>query len=181
MGRSPDEIRDELRVLRSQGGDAEAFEELVARWQPRLWRHALSLTGEREAARDALQEAWMAIVRGLPRLDDPARFPGWAHRIVRNKSADLVRRRGRRRRLAEAVGSAPAPQAPGPDRLAGVREAWRRLPPERRALLALRYADGLGPAEIGELLAIPEGTAKSRLHHAREALRRALEGGDADE
>ncbi len=62
--RTPREIADELLVLACQDGDARAFERLVARWQKPLWRHARRVTGRDDLAWDALQEAWIAIVRG---------------------------------------------------------------------------------------------------------------------
>ena len=72
-------ITNELLVLRCQEGDVAAFEQLVERWQERLWRHAWRLTGDENAAWDALQEAWIGISRGLRRLAEPAAFPGWAY------------------------------------------------------------------------------------------------------
>ena len=73
-----DPAYDELLVLRSQDGDRGALDELVNRWQGRFFRHACRLTANPDSARDAVQEAWIAIVRGLRRLDDPARFGPWA-------------------------------------------------------------------------------------------------------
>jgi len=86
VGRS-DRVLDELLVLRCQDGEANAFEELVGHWQRKLLRHALHLTGDADGANDVVQEAWFAIVRGIGRIDDPARFPAWAYRIVTHKAA----------------------------------------------------------------------------------------------
>ena len=71
--RSPDDVHDEWLVLRCQSGDAEALAELVARWQPRLVRHAARLTGRKDAANDVVQVTWMAIIRGPLPVD---RFKG---------------------------------------------------------------------------------------------------------
>jgi len=176
MLRGQDQIFDELLVVFAQGGDAEALEELVRRWSPRLARHA-ALMSSRAAAPDVVQESLLAIARGIRRLDDPARFGAWAQRIVSNKCADWVRRERRERatkdgREVESVGQQPAA---GNDDALAVRTALRALPPERRALLALRYSDGLTDGAISEALGIPIGTVKSRLHAAREELRLALE------
>ena len=112
MTRTHEDIQDELLVLQCQEGDGDALKALIARWQPRLARLAWRLTGESEAARDVVQDAWLAIVRGLKRLDDPARFRWWAYRIVTNKCADWIRRRSVRRiaaqELRDVAASTPA-------------------------------------------------------------------------
>ena len=177
MTRSVDDIHDELLVLRCQDGDSQALEELVARWQQRLWRHALHLTGKRDAAWDVLQEVWMAIVRGIRSLDDPARFRPWAYRLVINKSADWVRRQQRQRKLADdASGDLEewSPPAAG-DHVERLRRALSRLPDDCRAILSLRYFEDAQVGEIARILEVPEGTVKSRLHHARNQLKKALE------
>ena len=99
MRRTIESIQDELLVLRCQDGEVKAFEQLIARWAPRLLRHAMRLTGEGEAAREVAQDAWMAIVKGIRRLNDPAGFRAWAYRIVSHKCADWVRSRTRQRGL----------------------------------------------------------------------------------
>ncbi len=120
----------------------------------------------------------MAILRQIRKLSDPAWFPTWAYRIVRNKCADYVRRASRQGHLADALAERqlanddPPQEAPGH----AVAEALRRLPPDRQELLALRYAQDLNIIEIAVVLGIPAGTVKSRLHHAREQLRKILKG-----
>jgi RNA polymerase sigma-70 factor (ECF subfamily) len=75
MKKKPQQIYDELLVLRSQAADKEAFDELVKRWQERLWRYAYRLTGSEQAAWDMVQETWVTIVKGLSKLNDAATFP----------------------------------------------------------------------------------------------------------
>lgn len=175
-------INDELLVLRCQEGDSAAFAALVDRWQPRLWRHAWRLTGEENAAWDVLQEAWIAVSRGLRRLEDPAAFPAWAYRIVSRKCHDWIRREQRRRRAVGTYAQEMRPQEEQPpaddSRADDLRQALRRLPGQDRAILALRYEEEFSTAEIGEILRIPPGTVKSRLHYARERLRKYLEEND---
>lgn len=177
MSRTHQDIQDELLVLQCQDGDREALETLVVRWQPRLaWR----LTAEREAAREIVQDSWLAIVRGLRRLDDPARFRTWAYRIVTNKCADWTRRRVAQRGVAKDLRDAAASDnrssathsADEGDRIRG---ALVRLPDEQRAILSLHYLDGMGVREIARVLGVPEGTVKSRMYHARNGLKQALE------
>ncbi|MHC4217223.1 MAG: RNA polymerase sigma factor [Planctomycetota bacterium] len=182
MARSREDILDEWLVFRIQEGDTEALRELVSRWNPKLWRHARRLIGETDAAADALQDAWLAIVRGLPRLRDPAVFRSWAYRIVSRRCADWIRRRQRDRAMNQGAPADPA-EAPAPagtpasasDDIAAVRQAIRELPADHRLVLSLHYLEGLSVREIACALDIPAGTVKSRLHHARNILRETLE------
>ncbi len=170
---------DELLVLRCQEGDAAAFDALVGRWQERLWRHAWRLTGRPDAAWDAIQEAWITVSRDIRGLKDAAAFPAWAYRITSNRCHDWIRKERRRRRADEAY----AEQA---DRVEnetrGAHQRWRdleealaQLAGSDRAILSLRYEEDFTVAEIAEILQIPQGTVKSRLHYARERLRQYLE------
>ena len=93
--RTAEDIHDELLVMGCQDGDGQSLIALVNRWQPRLLCHAMRLTREHEAAMDVVQDAWVAIVRGIRRLDDPACFAPWVYRIVTNKCADWTRQRQR--------------------------------------------------------------------------------------
>ncbi|MHC5065267.1 MAG: RNA polymerase sigma factor [Planctomycetota bacterium] len=170
-------VLDELLVLQCQAGDGSALDELVQRWQPRLERHALRHCSDQEAARDICQEAWLAIVRGIRRLSDPALFRAWAYRIVANKSADWLRRRQREGHRTVAEEPASSPRADAEDSQALLQAALKSLPADRRGILELRYLEELSTAEIAHVLDIPEGTVKSRLHHARNHLREVLERG----
>ncbi|MCB1037182.1 MAG: sigma-70 family RNA polymerase sigma factor [Acidobacteria bacterium] len=175
------EILDEYLVLRGQGGDREAMRSLVDLLHPRLVAHAWNLTGDRNAADDVVQEAWLAIVRGLRRLRDPARFRSWALKIVTFKCRDWIRRAQSGRRLEEGLArdaelqsqSVDGPQTDGS--VARLRQAIAILPPEQKALLSMFYLEEMTVREVADVLAIPAGTVKSRLFHAREKLRRLLE------
>ncbi len=177
MKRTQAQIYDELLVLQAQGGDESAFAQLVSRHQRRLLGHAYQLTGRDEAAKDVVQDTWLAVIRGLSRLDDPARFAAFAHRILVRRCADWTRRTQRQRNLTGALereGTASA--TTGSDDLAfPLRAQLDRLPSDRRTILALHYLQDIPLSDIAELLRIPLGTVKSRLHHARQQLKRALE------
>ena len=172
-----DDVLDEYLVVQSQLGDAVAFRRLVRRWQGRVLRRAEYLVRDRDAAQDVAQESWMAVIRGLRSLRDPARFPAWTLQIVAHKSRDWVRReeartRAMRRAVAEPEPSASAPAACLVER---VRAGLAALDPARRSVLRWFYLEGMSVAEIADVLDIPPGTVKSRLFHAREALRGRLE------
>lgn len=177
---SPDEALDHWLVARAQSGDEGAMERLYARWAERLQRHALRLTRDADGASDASQEAWLAIVRGVDRLDDPACFRRWAYQIVGRKCVDWVRRRQHRRATTETLLEDPPAGAKATDddeaeRQDSLRQTLRRLPNRDRVILALHYDDALPLAEIAESLGVPLGTVKSRLYHARQRLKQALQ------
>jgi len=176
MNQPTQRIADEWLVLQSQGGDAGAFAQLVSRWQERLWRHARRLVRDESAAWDVLQEAWLSMLKGLRHLDDPAAFAPWAYRVVTLRCVDHVRRRQRQRRV-EQVLPAPDPTPPVEEDgdVEALRKALSELGVEQRALLSLHYREGLRLERIAEILGVPVGTVKSRLHHARAALKKKIE------
>lgn len=183
MRRDAARALDEYLVLSARAGDRRAADRLARRWLPKLLRHARRLLGEAEAARDVAQEAWLDIVQGLARLDDPAAFPAWAFRIVTRRAADWIRHARRRRRLDAAAAAEPREtSAPARDESpdhaslrAALARAMAALPPEQRAAVALFYLEELSVGEIAAALSIPPGTVKTRLMHARRKLRDALE------
>jgi RNA polymerase sigma-70 factor (ECF subfamily) len=172
-------LTNELLVIRCQEGDVGAFEQLVERWQERLWRHAWRLTGDEDAAWDAMQEAWIGIGRGLQRLAEPAAFPAWAYRIVSHKCRDWLRRQRRQRQLVELYCEEVQESCePAEEQYASLKEAMAQLSGPDRAILSLRYEDSFNTVEIAAILEVPEGTVKSRLFHARKRLKNFLENSD---
>jgi RNA polymerase sigma-70 factor (ECF subfamily) len=179
MRKSRSQIYDELLVIKSRQGDREAFNELVGRWQKRLWYYAYRVTGSESAAWDIVQETWYGIIKGLRRLDDVSVFPQWAFRIVNNKCADWHRGRRRQSRLDDELtkkrqNESDEKQNAG-EKTESLRAAVERLTPERRALLELRYHEGFDIGQIAKILAVPEGTVKSRLSRTLEQLRQIIE------
>ena len=180
--RTPEDIHDEWVVLRCQEGDAAALGELVERWQPRLLRHALRLTGTADGAADVVQAAWLAIIRGLGKLNDAACFRRWAYRIVGFKAADWIRGRQRDRALAGTLaaeggdpGKTDDEAQNKQDDIAVLRAAMKQLSPEQKTILSMFYLEEMSLAEIAHVLAVPLGTVKSRLHYGRLALKEILE------
>ena len=184
MQRDSERVYDEYLVVAAQGGDRAAWERLVARWQPRLLRHAWRLTGQADRAADLVQDAWVDIWKGLRRLEDVVAFPAWAFRIVTRRCHrafdETDRERAGMRELAEV--STESDDAEGAEAiardidLARVRAAMAALPPAQRAALSLFHLEALSVAEIAIALDVPPGTVKTRLMHARRKLRAVLEG-----
>ena len=177
--RTAEDINDELLVMGCQDGDDESLIALVNRWQPRLLCHAMRLTREHEAAMDVVQDAWVAIVRGIRRLDDPACFAPWVYRIVTNKCADWTRQRQRQRanlvRLVVEPAAKEASAEDTQDDATALHEAIRQLPPDQQAILSFFYVEKLSIRSIAEALSLPVGTVKSRLHYARNNLKEVIE------
>ena len=168
-------IFDELLVLHIQSGDRRALERLAARWQPRLLRSARRLTGDDELAREAVQESWLGISRGIGRLRDPARFPGWAFAILRRRCAERVNARAAQRPRSDALSATnePVANARGEDR-AAIAQAFARLPGEQRVAATLFFVEQLKLDEIAMATGVPLGTVKSRIFAARRSLKAAL-------
>jgi RNA polymerase sigma factor (sigma-70 family) len=172
-----EKLFDAYLAAAAQSGDQKSFAALYARWNKRLIAHAWRLTGHHDAAREAAQDAWADIVRGLRSLHDTAAFPAWAYRIVSRRCASRVRAMQADRQLAAEIAATDASveTTDDADRLA---RAIATLPPDQRAAIALFYFDELSVAETAVALDVPVGTVKTRLLHARRKLRHILEGED---
>ena len=167
-------------VERAQRGDQEAFVDLVRLRGDRLFAIAHRILRDVDRAEDALQDALVIAWRDLPDLRDPDRFDAWTHRLLTNVCiAQATRERRRYTQLRALPLEGPA----APDDLLGVADrdqldrGFRRLKPDERAILVLHHYVGYAPSEIAELLGMPAGSVRSRLHHAHRAMRAAL---DAD-
>lgn len=181
MRSSADYALDAWLAASARAGGREAMRTLAERWHPLLSAHAWRLTGERELAADAVQEAWVEILRGLPALRDDHAFAAWAYRITTRRCARLIARRQSDRRLARAVLAEPREMSAADTHDEGdgarVKRAMADLPPDQRAAVALFHLQGLSVAETAIALDVPAGTVKTRLMHARRKLRDSLEGG----
>jgi RNA polymerase sigma-70 factor, ECF subfamily len=171
-------IRSLPDVQAALNGDAQAFDRLVLVHLPRTYRIALAILGSEPDAADAVQETWLAAWRRLPTLRDAERFNGWLDQILVNACRTNVRRRGRVREIRMPDGfDAVAPHAPT-DQVAerdALDRAFAGLTIDQRTILVLHHLERCPVAAIAAALAIPVGTAGSRLHAARAALERLLE------
>jgi RNA polymerase sigma-70 factor (ECF subfamily) len=174
---------DLLAVQRALRGDDTGFRELVERYTGLLFALSWRMLGDREDAADAVQEIFLRVYRALPRFRLGARFHTWLYTIALNWLRSRLRSR-RSRRAAEAR-LRPPESGPDPADVALDREAERlaasalaRLPARYREPFVLRHSQELSIREIAEVLGLPEGTVKVRLHRARRLLAAALEGGN---
>jgi RNA polymerase sigma factor (sigma-70 family) len=164
----------ELLVLRAQAGERAALDDLVGCWHGALRRQVQRHVADPELVRDAVQDAWCAIVRGLRRLDDPGAFAAWTLRVAAGCATDLLRRRGRiaRSEAAAAVEhAATAAATDGGSDGERIRRAVQALDRDHRVVVELFYLEGLSVFEVAGVLGLSPGTVKSRLFHARSRLR----------
>lgn len=167
------QVIDRLLVVRAQAGEESAFRMLFQRWNPKLLGFCLKLSGDQQAARDIAQETWAAVVKGLNRLEDPARFRAWFFRIAHNKAADDIRTRQKQRKSEDAVKEMTELKAQErrPDEGLNLKTLIEAMPREKRSLIILFYVEGLTIPELAEVFKVPAGTVKSRLFNAREELK----------
>jgi RNA polymerase sigma-70 factor (ECF subfamily) len=177
MPESDDRIYDRLLVVRCQAGDVGAFEELVSRYDRRLAYFVRTALGHGHDAEDVMQEVWLDVHRGLPRLADAGALAAWLYRVARDRASRHRRGRGRPAMPLpeDDIAAEPADEEFTAEDAAAVREALRVLPPEHREVLTLRFLEGMTYDEIARVVDRPLGTVRSRLYHAKRALRRALE------
>ena len=169
----PDPRTDEQLVAAANLGDAGAFETLYFRYRDWAASLALRFTGDREAAQDVVQEAFAYLFGKFPGFRLRARLTTVLYPAVRN-TALAMRRKKRPEAVGEElawvplVGASPA-GAPGDS--STLSAAIARLPPGQAEALLMRAVDDMSTTEIAIALGIPEGTVKSRIHHATAALR----------
>ena len=177
-------------VERAKKGDETAFEVLVTDNEKRIYNLCRRLTGNPEDAAELTQEAFLNAWRGLSRFQGESSFSTWLYRLASNACIDFLRKEKRRQNLSMTVSldeEEEARQVELPDeRYAPERELERtevrqavaagleRLTPEHRQVLVMREVNGLSYAELGAVLGLEEGTVKSRIARARNALRKVL-------
>ena len=179
MKKSREQIYDELLVIKCRQGNKGAFDELVGRWQKRLWHYSFKVTGSESAAWDIVQETWYGIIKSIRKLEDVSVFPRWAFRIANNKCTDWLRKQRRQRQFNNELSKQPRSESDkkqsSDEATESLRAAIDKLSPDRRALLTLRYHEGFDIGQIAEILSVPEGTVKSRLHRTLDQLRQTVE------
>ncbi|MEV4640589.1 sigma-70 family RNA polymerase sigma factor [Actinoplanes sp. NPDC049548] len=165
---------DALLVVRAQLGERPALHELVNRWHEPVSRYVRSMVGRSGAAQDVSQEAWAAALRALPRLEQPERFRPWLFTIVRRAVLNHLRDRYAEPAAAESTDAGSADEVAAVLDRAQVAEGLAAMPAAERDVLTLFYLQDLALEECAQVLAVPVGTVKSRLHRARRMMRDQL-------
>jgi RNA polymerase sigma-70 factor (ECF subfamily) len=177
--------RDRVLVAASLSGDPDAFNRLVELYQDYLFALTVRVVNDREAAADAVQEAFFSAYRNLHRFHGDS-FRSWITRIALNAATDILRVRKRRPadpypEWEDDSWQPPADESEGPERAAMVRSrdaalaaALQRVTPDQRAAILLYDIEGYDYQEIAEMQGVSLGTVKSRIHRGRLALRDLL-------
>ncbi len=187
---------DEELITQIREGDRTAFEQLVSRYEDRVYNLAYRMLASRQDAEDVLQDTFLNVIRGLDKFRGTSSFSTWLYRIATNAALTKIRKRSRRekseseflddvyavKRAARAGAvlpdwsANPATRALDDEARRQMGEAINELPKIYRAVFVLRDVEGLPAAEVAEVLGLSVPAVKSRLHRARLYLRNRLSG-----
>jgi len=177
----PLRLREHVLVLRAQVGDRAAFHELVALYQERLAYYVHRLVQDSHQSRDVLQQVWLDVFRKLRGLQSPAAFRVWLYRIAHDRVVTYIRRQivesdAREKIAADVVETDPWNDLDFLDSAELVHFALNKLSVIHREVMTLRYLEEMDVKQIARVMQCSEGTAKSRLHYAKQAMRSIIEG-----
>jgi len=184
-------IEDRELIARCQSGSREAFDQLIDRYQRRIYTFAYRLTGNPDDAADVAADTFVRLYSSIGSFRGDSSFVTWLYRVVTNIFLDSRKRQRNRTTLSldtvvqhddcvvprQIEDNSPSPQqlAETRDRSAALQSAIASLPEYQRVMIVLYHVDGLAYEEIAEALDLPIGTVKSRLNRARLALRQLLD------
>lgn len=180
MNRKTHYIVSEYLLINSQMGDEAALQQLVRHWYPDLVNYATRLLTNEHQAKDAVQLALLAMLKDLPKIEDPAAFPKWIYRTLQNKCVDTIRQNQRHAKLQAAVDHqhlVDSDSATDEITQTNGLDILKKLDQHAYQLVYLHYIAEMSLADISDILAIPVGTIKSRLFNIRKQLRH-LKGDD---
>jgi RNA polymerase sigma-70 factor (ECF subfamily) len=170
-------LDNELLVLRSQLGEMEALSELITNWQRPLLYYVRRLMNEQDSY-DVMQTVWLKVIRDIGKLREPKSFPAWIFRITRNSAFSHGK-------LVQALDEQLASEADICESSLNdlhqfvdaelVHQSLPKLKPRHREILTLFFLNELSIDEMAEVIDVPNGTVKSRLHFAKRELRMIIE------
>ena len=175
---------DEDLARRIRRGERGAFDALLDRHGAPLLGYLGGMVRDRGIAEDLLQETLLRVHRHIDRYQERGSFRAWLYRIATNLALSELRRRryaagvpleGRALEVADAGARDPQQRLEDEERVATVRTALEALPADQRSVLLLRSGQGMGIREIAQVLCVPEGTVKSRIHHGVRRLRELVQ------
>ena len=168
-------------VVRCRRGDEAGFRQLVEHWEQPLIYYIRRLLGTGGVEWDVLQEVWLHVFRGISSLRDPKSLPVWLYRIARRTAMRHLRQQYSDAALDASPPDLDAMEADldqrlcfSPEDAAEVHRALGRLSLPFREVLTLHFLEEMPVAQVAEVIGIPPGTVKSRLYHAKRALREVL-------
>jgi RNA polymerase sigma-70 factor (ECF subfamily) len=171
-----------MLLAQLRAGSLDALGVLYDRYQRMVFRTALGITGDPEVAADLLQDVFLRLYRFARRIDPQRPLAPWLYRMTANQSLSWVKRHNRwSRPLEDATDWLLGEPKNGPQQRAELNDTWGQvqqalqvLPVGHRTVVVMYYMNELSLHEISEILDIPVGTVKSRLHYGRQALKEHL-------
>jgi RNA polymerase sigma-70 factor (ECF subfamily) len=182
---------DQTLVARTQSGEAEAFDQLVVKYSPRLYGLVYNMTSNHEDTNDLLQDIFAKAYRSIRGFRGKSSFYTWIHSISVNMTLNFLKKRGRRYHLSLddvdasiqndkeflelTATSSPVREVDLSELQRRLNEAMMKLSDEHRAVVTMFHIQGMPHAEISKILGVSEGTVRSRLFYANRQLQNYLD------
>jgi len=182
---------DQTLVARTQSGEAEAFDQLVVKYTPRLYGLVYNMTSNHEDTNDLLQDIFAKAYRSIRGFRGKSSFYTWIHSISVNMTLNFLKKRGRRYHLSLddidasiqndkeflelTATSSPVREVDLSELQRRLNEAMMKLSDEHRAVVTMFHIQGMPHAEISKILGVSEGTVRSRLFYANRQLQNYLD------
>lgn len=176
-------LQDRELVMQLQQGCLDALGELFNRYRETVFRTAFAITGDSDAANDLLQDVFLRLHRFSSHIDSNRPLEPWLYRMTANLSYTWIKQNQKRTGLVEEIADwfEKGTEKASPYDLAEEKDVWEQilralhtLPIQQRVVVVLYYMNDLSLQEISEILDVPLGTVKSRLHYGRRALKNKL-------
>ncbi|MFD2630453.1 RNA polymerase sigma factor SigW [Oceanobacillus kapialis] len=177
------------KIKKVKKGDQSAFEDVVSFFQSKIYQHCYRMLGNAHEAEDIAQEAFIRAYVNIHSFDEKRKFSTWLYRIATNLTIDRIRKRKPDYYLDAEIkgteglnmysqladqGRLPGEEVEGMELQRYIHQEISELPPKYRSIIILRYLEEFSLQEISDILDIPLGTVKTRIHRGREALRKKL-------
>lgn len=169
-------------IIRLQANSLDALGELYDRYNTMVYRTALGILGDPESAADLLQEVFLRLYRFADKIDPERPIEPWLYRVTANLSYTWVKRRRWIQPLEDITEWISGDRSQQPAQVAASNEEWQEienaiqtLPLAQKVVIVLYYINDCPIEEISDILEIPPGTVKSRLHYGRQTLKKHLE------
>lgn len=187
MKRNSEHILTEWLVVNCQLGDTDALHQLMKIWYPKLLRYAYRQLGDQQKAQDAVQNTFEVVAKTIRKIKDPGSFAKWVYQILQNKGVDIIRHKQKQDKLCneysqfQDIHSAEQLCLDDGSEDFYFEQMLSGLEPQLYQLVHLHYLEGFSMLEISDLLAVPAGTVKSRLHQARKLIQSHLHNNQSGE
>jgi len=176
--RNDQPTNDRITVIQAQLGDDEAFMQLVDRYSGRLLYYIRRLLEDTDRADDVLQDVWLTVYRKINTLRDASAFSVWLYRTARNRAISLLRDERRYVFVESYDESEPLDEDNDDlsfDDIDKLHRVLTTLSPDQKEAIVLRFFEGRDYQEIAQIMGCRLGTVRSRIHYAKQELRKKME------